>query len=72
MDLNLKEDKKCWQKSEPVERVYIKYDPSNNLTTHKAIITDQRDKDIKALARTVYVTNEDSHNLTTSQTELLR
>ena len=72
VDLNLKEDKTCWKKSEPVERVYIKYDPSNNLTTHEAILPDQRDKDIKALASTVYVTNKGSHNLNPSQTELLR
>ena len=68
----MKENNPDWQKNEPVERVYIKYDPSNNLTTHKAIITDQRDKDIKALASTVYVTNKGSHNLNPSQTKILR
>ena len=35
-ELNLKEDKPGWQKAEPVERVYIKYDPNNNLPTHEA------------------------------------
>ena len=35
-ELNLKEDKPGWQKDEPVERVYAKYDPKNNLPTHKA------------------------------------
>ena len=33
-ELNLKEDKPGWQKSEPVERVYVKYGPKNNLPTH--------------------------------------
>ena len=33
-ELNLKEDKPVWQKDEPVERVYVNYDPKNNLPTH--------------------------------------
>ena len=33
-ELNLKEEKPGWQKAEPVERVYVKYDPKNNLPTH--------------------------------------
>ena len=33
-ELNLKEDKPGWQKAKPVERVYVKYDPKNNLPTH--------------------------------------
>ena len=41
-DLNLKEDKPCWQKSKPVERVYVKYDPNNNLPTHEATLPSQR------------------------------
>ena len=32
-ELNLKQDKPGWQKAEPVERVYIKYYPNNNLPT---------------------------------------
>ena len=32
-ELNLKEDKPGWQKAEPVERVYVKYDPNNNPPT---------------------------------------
>ena len=37
-ELNLKEDKPGWHKSEPVEKVYAKYDPKNNLPTHKATL----------------------------------
>ena len=33
-ELNLKEDKPGWQKAKPVERVYVKYDPKNNLPNH--------------------------------------
>ena len=29
-ELNLKEDKPGWQKVEPVERVYVKYDPKKS------------------------------------------
>ena len=56
---------------EPVERVYIKYDPKNNLTTHKATLPNQRDKEVKALTSAVCVTNEANQNLTPSQKELL-
>ena len=31
-ELNLKEDKPGWQKAKPVDRVYVKYDPKNNLS----------------------------------------
>ena len=41
-ELNLKEDKPGWQKAEPVERVYVKYDPKNNLPTHEATLPNQR------------------------------
>ena len=37
-ELDLKEDKPGWQKSEPVERVYVKYDRKNNLPTHEATL----------------------------------
>ena len=37
-DISLKEDKPGWHKAKPVERVYVKYDPKNNLPTHKATI----------------------------------
>ena len=48
--LNLKEDKPGWQKAKPVERVYVKYDPKNNLTTHEAILYNQREKEVNVLA----------------------
>ena len=35
-ELILKENKPGWQKAEPVERVYVKYEPKNNVPTHKA------------------------------------
>ena len=56
-ELNLKEDKPGWQKSEPVERVYVKYDPKNNLPTHDATLPNQREKEAKALKNAVCVTN---------------
>ena len=37
-ELNLKEDKPGLQKAKPVERVYVKYYPKNNLPTHEATI----------------------------------
>ena len=37
-ELNLKENTLGWQKAEPVDRVYVKYDPKNKLTTHEATI----------------------------------
>ena len=56
--LNLKKDKPCWQKAEPVERVYVKYDPKNNLPNHEAILPNQRYKEVKALASSVCVINK--------------
>ena len=47
-ELNLKEDKPGWQKAEPVERAYVKYDPKNNLPAHEATLPNQRDKEAKA------------------------
>ena len=70
--LNLKEDKPGWQKAEPVERVYVKYEPKNNLTTHEATLPNQREKEYKALKNYVCVTNEANQKLTPSQKELLR
>ena len=43
-ELNFKEDKPGWKKAEPVKRVYIKYDPKNNLPTHEDILPNQREK----------------------------
>ena len=72
MELNLKEDKPGWQKAEPVERVYVKYYPKNNLPTHEATLPNQIEKEAKALANDVCVTNEANQNLNPSQKELLR
>ena len=57
VELNLKEYKPCWQKAEPVERVYVKYDPNKNLTTHEYILPNQIEKEVNALARSLCVTN---------------
>ena len=68
----MKEDKPGWQKAKPVDRVYLKYDPKNNLPTHEAIIPNQIQKEVKAFTRAVCVTNEANQNLNPSQKELLR
>ena len=67
----MKEEKTGWQKAEPVERVYVKYEPKNNLPTYEATLPNQREKEVKALASTVCVTNEANQNITLSQKELL-
>ena len=64
--LYLKEYKPGWQKAEPVEGVYVKYDPKNNLSTHKATLPNQKEKEVKALRIAVCGTNEDNQNLTPS------
>ena len=68
----MKEDKPGWQKAEPVEMVYVKYDPKNKLPTHKATLPNHREKEVKALTSTICVTNEANQNLTPSQKDLLR
>ena len=68
----MKEDKPGWHKAEPVEGVYIKYDPKNNLPTHKFTLTNHREKEVKALTSSFCITNEANQNLTISQKELLR
>ena len=70
-ELNLKEDKQGWQKAEHVERVYVKYDPKNNIPTHEATLPNQREKEVKELTSAVCVTNEANQNLNPSQKELL-
>ena len=67
----MKEDKPGFQKAEPIERVYVKYDPKNNLPTYEAIIPKKREKEVKEWAIDVCVTNEANQNLTTSQKDLL-
>ena len=42
VELNLKEDNPGWHKAEPVGRFYFKYEPKNNLPTHKANLPNQR------------------------------
>ena len=66
----MKEDKPGWQKAEPVERVYFKYDPKNNFPTHEATLPNQREKEAKALTNAVCVTNEANQNLNPSKKEL--
>ena len=66
MELNLKEDKPVWQKAEPVERVYVKYDPKNNLPTHKYTPHNHIEKEVKAFKSSVCVTNKANQNLTPS------
>ena len=66
-DINLKEDKPGWQKTEPVERVYVKYDPKKNLPTHEYTIHNHREKEVKELASAVCITNKANQNITPSQ-----
>ena len=56
-ELHLKEDKLGWQKADPVERVYVKYDPNNNLPTHEATLPNQIENEAKTLTNSVFVTN---------------
>ena len=54
----MKDDKPGWQKAEPIERVYVKYDPNNKLPTHEVTLPNQREKEAKALTNSVCVTNK--------------
>ena len=54
-ELNLKEDKPGWQNAEPVKRVYVNYDPNNNLPDHEANLPNQRENEAKALTNAVCV-----------------
>ena len=56
--LNLIEEKPGLQKSKPVDRFYVKCDPKNNLPTHEATLANKKQKEVKALASAVCVTNE--------------
>ena len=71
-ELKLKEDKPDWQKAEPFERFYVKYDPNNNLPTHESTPPIQRENEVKALESAVCVTNKDNQNLTPSQKGIIR
>ena len=61
---NLKEDKLSWQKTKIVQKFQVKYEPKNNLPTHEAILPNQGQKEDKALASTICVTNKANQNLT--------
>ena len=65
--LNSKEKKLVRKETAHVEKVYIKYDSKNNLPTHKYILPNQREKEVKVLESAVCVTNGDNQNLPTSQ-----
>ena len=54
----MKEDNPFWKKAVPVDRVYVKYDPKNNLPTNKSTLSNKREKEAKALTNAVCVTNE--------------
>ena len=53
----MEEYKQGWQKAKPVERVYVKHDPKNNLPNHEAILPNHRKKEFKPLASSVCVNN---------------
>ena len=63
----MKKDNPGWQKADPVERFYVKYDPNNKLPTHKATLPNQIEKEVKALKSAVCVINESNQNLNPSQ-----
>ena len=65
-ELNLKEDKPGCQKDEPVERVYVRYDPNKNLPTHEDTLSNQRKKEVKELESAAYVTTDANQNITPS------
>ena len=67
----MKEDKTVYHNSEPLERVYINYEPKKNLPNNEDIMHKQREKDINSFASSVCVTTKANHNLTPSQKELL-
>ena len=52
---------------EPVERVYIKYEPKNNLPTNESILPNKRYKEVKELASGACFTNDANQNLNFSQ-----
>ena len=70
--LKTKEEDSNWQKAEPLEVVYIKYEAKKNLPSHEAVLHNQREKEVKALSSPVCVTNKANHNLTPSHKKLPR
>ena len=55
-ELNLKEGKAGWKKSEPVDKVHIKYHPNNNITTYEYVLPNQIEKDVRSPESAVCVT----------------
>ena len=47
VEINLTEYKPVWHKLNPVERVYIRYESNKNLPTHKSLIHNQIQKEVK-------------------------
>ena len=68
----MEEDKPGWKKAEPVDRVYVKYDPKKNLPTHEYSLPNQIEKEIKSFSSAVCVTNKANQNITPSQKEILQ
>ena len=54
----MKEEKLGWQKAEPVENFYAKYDPNKTPPNHEATIPNQIEKEVKAFSSDLCVTNE--------------
>ena len=54
-----------------MERIYIKYEPNNNLPTHKIFSLTRDIRRAKKLESAVCVTNKSNHNLNLSQKEIL-
>ena len=44
---------------------HIKHNPNENIPTQKYLLPKQKDKEIKALEISDYITDESKHNLTT-------
>ena len=63
MEINLTEYRPVWNKINPVERVYIKYESNKTLPNHKNIIHNQIYKEVKAIGSNGFVNNEANQNL---------
>ena len=71
-EINLKDNYPGWQKPGHLKRLYIKYDPKNNLPTHKFNLPKQIYKEVKLLENIICVTIDAKQNLTPSQKEVLQ
>ena len=69
--IKFNEDKKNWDNTELVEKVYIKDEPDNNLPTNEDNLLKQKQKKVNALVITIYVTKMTNPELNPSQKELL-